>query len=104
MFRAGFYKNYAERFSYGIADGQMPLRYIDFKRMYSIVPPLEVQNSIVAYLDKKNNEIDKFIRNKERLIELLEENERIIIDETLSLFWSIETNKKLLKNLSKIGF
>ncbi|MBC8343601.1 MAG: restriction endonuclease subunit S, partial [Bacteroidetes bacterium] len=35
------------------------------------VPPLEVQNSIVAYLDKKNNKIDKFIRNKERLIELL---------------------------------
>lgn len=73
MFRTGFYKNYAERYAYGIADGQMPLRYFDFKRMYSIVPPIEVQNSIVAYLDKKNNEIDKFIRNKERLIELLEE-------------------------------
>jgi type I restriction enzyme S subunit len=71
MFRTGFYKNYAERYAYGIADGQMPLRYVDFKRMYSIVPPLTVQNSIVAYLDKKNNEIDKFIRNKERLIELL---------------------------------
>ena len=37
MFRTGFYKNYAERYAYGIADGQMPLRYIDFKRMYSIV-------------------------------------------------------------------
>jgi len=71
MFRTGFYKNYAERYAYGIADGQMPLRYFDFKRMYSIVPPIEVQNSIVAYLDKKNNEIDKFIKNKERFIELL---------------------------------
>jgi len=71
MLRTGFYKNYAERYAYGIADGQMPLRYFDFKRMYSIVPPLAVQNSIVAYLDKMNNEIDKFIRNKERLIELL---------------------------------
>jgi type I restriction enzyme S subunit len=79
MLRTGFYKNYAERYAYGIADGQMPLRYFDFKRMYSIVPPLEVQNSIVAYLDKKNSEIDKFIRNKERLVELLEsEAERII--------------------------
>lgn len=76
MFRTGFYKNYAERFAYGIADGQIPLRYVDFKRMYSIVPPLEVQNSIVAYLDKKNNEIDKFIQNKERLIELLEEEKK----------------------------
>lgn len=40
------------------------------------VPPIEVQNSIVAYLDKKNNEIDKFIRNKERLIELLEASKK----------------------------
>jgi len=79
MFRTGFYKNYAERYAYGIADGQMPLRYFDFKRMYSIVPPIEVQNSIVMYLDKKNNEIDKFIRNKERLIELLEEKKQSIV-------------------------
>lgn len=79
MFRTGFYKNYAERYAYGIADGQMPLRYFDFKRMYSIVPPIEVQNNIVAYLDKKNNEIDKFIRNKERLIELLEEEKQSIV-------------------------
>ncbi len=76
MFRTGFYKNYAERYAYGIADGQMPLRYFDFKRMYSVVPPLEIQKGIVDYLDKKNNEIDKFIRNKERLIRLLEEERK----------------------------
>ena len=73
MFRTSFYTNYSKRFSYGIVDDQLSLRYTDFKRMYSIVPPIEVQNRIVAYLDEKNNEIDKFIRNKERLIELLEE-------------------------------
>lgn len=83
MFRTGFYKNYAERYAYGIADGQMPLRYFDFKRMYSIVPPSEVQNSIVAYLDKKNSEIDKFIRNKERLIELVENHKREVIREKI---------------------
>ena len=81
MFRSGFYKNYAERYAYGIADGQMPLRYVDFKRMYSIFPPIEVQNSIVGYLDKKNNEIDIFIRNKERLIELLEEQKINVVNE-----------------------
>ena len=79
MIRTGFYKNYAERYAYGIADGQMPLRYTDFKRMYSIVPPLDTQNRIVEYLDKKNDEIDRFIRNKEKLIALLEEERRIII-------------------------
>jgi type I restriction enzyme S subunit len=102
MLRTGFYKNYAERYAYGIADGQMPLRYFDFKRMYSIVPPLEVQNSIVAYLDKKNSEIDKFIRNKERLIELLNEQRKEMIDETLSLFDNIQTDKKPLKYLVRL--
>ena len=72
MFRTSFYTNYSKRFSYGIVDDQLSLRYTDFKRMYSIFPPIEVQNSIVAYLDKKNNAIEKFIRNKERLIELLD--------------------------------
>ncbi len=42
MFRASFYTNYSKRFSYGIVDDQLSLRYTDFKRMYSIVPPLEV--------------------------------------------------------------
>ena len=79
MFRTGFYKNYVERFAYGIADGQIPLRYIDFKRMYSIFPPLEVQNSIVEYLDKKNIEIDRFIENKKKLIVLLEEEQKNLI-------------------------
>ena len=40
------------------------------------VPPLEVQNSIVEYLDKKNSKIDKFIQNKEKLIKLLEEQKK----------------------------
>jgi type I restriction enzyme S subunit len=84
MFRTSFYTNYSKRFSYGIVDDQLSLRYTDFKRMYSIVPPIEVQNSIVAYLDKKNNEIDKFIRNKERLIELLEEQRSSIINNILT--------------------
>ena len=83
MFRTSFYTNYSKRFSYGIVDDQLSLRYTDFKRMYSIVPHLSVQNSIVAYLDKKNNEIDKFIRNKERLIELLEEQRNYELEKLL---------------------
>ncbi len=76
MFRTELYKNYAERFAYGIADGQMPLRYVDFKRMYTVVPPIQDQDVIVKYLDKKNARIDEFIRNKERLIGLLEEGRK----------------------------
>ena len=106
MFRTGFYKNYAERYAYGIADGQMPLRYTDFKRMYSIVPPLAVQNRIVAYLDKKNEQIDTFIRNKERLVELLEEEKRGKIN--IAITRGVENNKQLKETgiewLGKIPF
>ena len=101
MFRTGFYKNYAERYAYGIADGQIPLRYVDFKRMYTIVPSLKTQNDIVTFLDKKNNEIDKFIRNKERLIELLEKRKKVVITDTI---FRQENPEKPLKYLvSKVG-
>ncbi|MBE9469079.1 MAG: restriction endonuclease subunit S [Bacteroidetes bacterium] len=76
MFRTGFYTNYSKRISYGIVDDQLSLRYKDFKRMYSIVPPLETQNTIVEYLDRKTKKTQEFISKKERLIELLEERRK----------------------------
>jgi type I restriction enzyme S subunit len=98
--RTEFYKNYSRRFSYGIVNARLRLYYVHFKRMYSIVPPLEVQNSIVAYLDKKNSEIDKFIRNKERLLELLEEEKKAIVyDECKEYF---KTHRKKVKFVVRI--
>ena len=38
-----------------------------------LIPPLETQNAIVNYLDRKTQQIQEFIQKKERLIELLEE-------------------------------
>lgn len=102
VFRTEYYKNYIWRNVYGIGEHFLPCRFTHFKRMYSIVPPLSVQNSIVAYLDKKNEQIDTFIRNKERLIELLEEQRKEIIDETLTSFKGFETNRRPLKYLVKL--
>jgi type I restriction enzyme S subunit len=84
LFRTKFYQNYSKRFSYGIMDERLSLRYLHFKHMYSIVPPLEVQNTIVAYLDKKNEQIDTFIRNKEKLIELLEANKKTVVKDAIT--------------------
>ena len=100
MFRTGFYTNYSKRFSYGIVDDQLSLRYVDFKRMYSIVPPLETQNAIVSYLDRKTQQIQEFIAKKERLIELLEEQKKaIILDECKEAFLN---NRKKIKFVAKI--
>jgi type I restriction enzyme S subunit len=64
----------------GIREGQN-IDYPTFKNEYLPLPPIEEQRAIAEYLDKKNSEIDKFIRNKERLVELLELNrQRKIFD------------------------
>ncbi len=76
LFRTRFYNNYSKRFSYGIVDDQLSLRYTDFKRMYSIVPPIHVQDEIVDYLDRKNSEIEEYIVKKEDLISLLKEKKK----------------------------
>lgn len=102
MFRTGFYTNYSKRFSYGIVDDQLSLRYVDFKRMYSIVPPLETQNAIVSYLDRKTQQIQEFIQKKERLIELLEEKKRAIIRNYVTK--GVKSNVKLKPtNIDWIG-
>ena len=101
MFRTPFYTNYSKRFSYGIVDDQLSLRYVDFKRMYSIVPPLETQNAIVAYLDRKTQQIQEFIAKKERLIELLVEQKKVFISNILESDKFPKTPLKYL--ITKIG-
>lgn len=65
QFRASFYINYSKRFSYGLCDDQLSLRYKDFKRMYSIVPPVEIQ---VLIADKLMT-LDKHLHLKVKEIE-----------------------------------
>ncbi|SEH06297.1 restriction endonuclease subunit S [Candidatus Venteria ishoeyi] len=98
MFRSGFYKNYVERFAYGIADGQIPLRYTHFKRMYSIVPPLKTQNAIVAYLDRKTSKIQEFIHKKERLVKLLEEKINFLVNDDSN--WKQEKAKWIFEDIT----
>lgn len=70
QYRSKFYINYSKRASYGICDDQLSLRYKDFKRMLSIVPPLEVQNEIVEYLDSKLFEVEQYRSQKQNIIKL----------------------------------
>lgn len=67
----------------GIREGQN-IDYPTFKNEYLPLPPIEEQIAISAYLDKKNNEIGNFIRNKQRMIELLEEQRNSIINNILT--------------------
>lgn len=84
LFRTKYYNNYVKRFSYGLCDDQLNLRYSDFKRMYSIVPPLVTQNKIVDYLEKKEHQCIQFINKQKQLIELLKEEKKLIINEAIT--------------------
>jgi type I restriction enzyme, S subunit len=78
LFRNPLYTTTSYRWSYGICDDMLSLRYEDFKQVYSPVPPREEQDTIVAFLDRKLEKLDRFIANKRRLIELLEEEKLFI--------------------------
>lgn len=100
LFRTNYYKNYAKRFSYGLCDDQLNLRYSDFKRMYSIVPPLNTQNKIVNYLNKKSNQVNTFIEKQLRLIEVLKEYKKGIINNAISK--GIKENVNMIDSNEKL--
>ena len=108
--------------SKGIWESRYQLTGSNFLDIPILQPPLEVQNSIVEYLDKKNSEIDKFIQNKERLITLLGERKKKSISKNISRWthtdlkdsgvdwignipkcWTVINLKYLLKSKLKYG-
>ena len=64
----------------GIREGQN-IDYPTFKNEYLPLPPIDEQNTIAEYLDKQNSKIDKLVRNKERLIKVLEEKIYFLVND-----------------------
>lgn len=78
--------------SYG--GGQPNISQDVIKKLKIPVPPLETQNAIVDYLDRKNAEIDAFITKKQRLIELLGERKKRVINHAITKGIDNNTLKK----------
>ena len=55
-----------------------------FLRLKLPLPPKEEQDQIVRYLDSKLAKINKFIKNKKRLIELLKEQKQAVINQAVT--------------------
>jgi type I restriction enzyme S subunit len=68
LFRIPAYISESYRNGYGICDDQHSLRYTQFKRMYSILPPIEEQNIIVRYLDYKITSVNKLMKLGQTII------------------------------------
>ena len=70
--------------SKGIGTGCNRLYTESFGSIYAVVPPLTEQRAIARYLDYMDRRIQRYIRAKERLIELLEEQKRAVINQAVT--------------------
>lgn len=56
----------------------------EMANIHALVPPIETQTRIAEFLDKKTTEIDSIIEKKEKLLELLEEKKKAVINEAVT--------------------
>lgn len=84
LLRTPHYIEESHKYSYGICDDQLNLRYEDFKRMQIVVPPKDEQDQIVRYLDISLAKINKFIKTKKKLIEVLKEQKQAVINKAVT--------------------
>ena len=83
----------AERWSYGITSDMWSLRPEHFKMIYACVPPLPEQMAIVRFLDYADRRIRRYIRAKQKLIALLEEQKQAIIHQAVTGQGDIRTGR-----------
>ena len=70
---------------YGLGSGlRQNLDWRDFKYLPCIVPPLPEQAAIVRYLDHADRRIRRYIRAKQKLITLLEEQKQALIHQAVT--------------------
>lgn len=93
LLRTPAFANEAVRWSYGITSDMWSLRPEHFKVIYACVPPIPEQTTIARFLDHATNQIKRYIRAKERLIALLEEQNRVMIHEAVTGRIDVRTGK-----------
>ena len=79
------HSGYIESLSKGIRERSTDFRFSEFRELSLPVPPQKEQESIVACLDRKAEEINVAIEKKERLIDLLTEQKGILINQAVSV-------------------
>ncbi|MGX9366627.1 restriction endonuclease subunit S [Desulfoplanes sp. PS50] len=84
LFRTPKYLQQFKIRSRGIMDMRLRLYFDQFGQIPVPVPPTSEQDSIVLFLNWKTAKINKFIRNKRRLIELLKEQKQNVINQAVT--------------------
>ena len=68
----------------GIRERSTDFRFNDFKELYLPLPSRKEQDAMVAYLDSATAKIDEAIAQQQRMIDLLNERQRIIINNAVT--------------------
>jgi type I restriction enzyme, S subunit len=84
LFRTAAYMAEVDGYSRGIVKDRNRLYWQDFKRMPSCFPPPTEQSTIADYLDANATLVRKFVRNRRRLIEVLNEQKQAVINESFT--------------------
>ena len=84
LLRTPTFAKEAERWSYGITSDMWSLRPEHFKMIYACLPPPTEQTAIVRFLDHADRRIRRYIRAKQKLIALLEEQKQVIIHQAVT--------------------
>lgn len=88
--RSGFILSLAK----GIRERSTDFRFNDFKELYLPLPSPEEQEAIVAYLDAATAKIDEAIAQQQRMIDLLNERKKIVINHAVTKGFNPNVNYK----------
>lgn len=82
---------------YGLGSGlRQNLDWTDFKYLPCCIPPLTEQTAIVRFLEHADRRISHYIRAKQKLIELLEEQKQAIIHRAVTGQIDVRTKRPFL--------
>lgn len=84
LFRTEAYKGEIDGYSRGIVKDRNRLYWEDFKRIPSCIPPFEEQKKISKFLNANAIQSAKFIKNRQRLLKILNERKKVIIDRAVN--------------------
>jgi type I restriction enzyme S subunit len=84
LLRSPIYKARIKAMSTGVVESRLRLYTDDLFSIEAIIPPLAEQNAIVRYLDYMDRRIGRYIRAKQKLIKLLEEQRQAIIHQAVT--------------------
>lgn len=79
LLRSPTYKARIKAVSTGVVESRLRLYSDDLYRLEGLLPPLPEQAAIVRFLDHADRRIRRYIRAKQKLIKLLEEQKQAII-------------------------